>query len=121
MTGKYGCKYLLPNIIENIGFDIFINGQYEPEVHSLLLRLIPKNGSFLDLGANIGSIIVPLCKQREDIVAVGVEAAPWIFKYLQENIFRNDLKNVRLVNNALFNEDDRDLDFFSPADTFGEG
>lgn len=121
VTGKYGCKYLLPNIIENVGFDIFINGQYEPELHGLLYRLIPKNGSFLDLGANIGSVVVPLCKRREDIVAVGVEAAPWVFKYLQENILRNDLKGVRLVNNALFNEDDRDLDFFSPIDKFGKG
>ncbi|MEO5891099.1 MAG: FkbM family methyltransferase [Ferruginibacter sp.] len=121
ISGRYHCKYLLPNIVENVGFDIFINGQYEPEIHDLLFRLLPENGCFLDLGANIGSTVIPLCKRRADITAVAVEAAPWVFSYLQKNIALNDLKNVQLINNALFNEDDRELDFFSPMEKFGKG
>jgi len=121
VTGKYGCKYLLPNIFESIGFDIFINGEYEPGIQQLISRLLPANGCFLDLGGNIGAIVIPAAKLRPDIKAVSVEAAPWIFKYLQENINKNGLGNVQLINNALFDKDDEELDFFSPHDSFGKG
>ena len=118
---KYNCTYLLPNIQENVGFDIFINGAYEPEIQDLICKLLPANGCLLDLGANIGSIIAPVALRRPDIFAVGVEAAPWIFTYLEKNISKNDLKNVRLINKALFDQDDIELDFFSPHDKFGKG
>ena len=121
VKGKYGCTYLLPNIQENVGFDIFINGGYEPDIQELIFRLLPANGCFLDLGANIGSIVVPVAKRRPDITALAVEAAPWIFTYLEKNISKNQLTNVRLINNALFNEDNRELDFFSPHDKYGKG
>jgi FkbM family methyltransferase len=121
VTGRHNCTYLLPNIQENVGFDIFINGEYEPEIQELIYRLLPANGCFLDLGANIGSIIVPAAKRRPDIKSVAVEAAPWIFNYLAKNISKNSLSNVHLVNNALFDEDDKELDFFSPHDKYGKG
>jgi FkbM family methyltransferase len=121
LQGKHGCSYLLPNIVENVGFDIFINGEYEPGIQKLIYRLLPQNGCFLDLGANIGSIVVPVAIRRPDIKAVAVEAAPWVFQYLERNIVQNKIGNVRLVNNALFDEDDKELDFFSPHDKFGKG
>jgi len=121
ISGKYGCRYIIPNILENVGFDIFINGCYEPEIQELICKLLPRNGCLLDLGANIGSIIVPVCKRRPDIRAVGVEAAPWIYSYLEKNVLINDLKNVQLINNALFDTDNVELDFFSPHDKFGKG
>jgi len=121
VKGKYNSSYILPNIKENVGFDIFINGAYEPDVQDLICKLLPKNGCLLDLGANIGSIIVPVAMRRPDILAIGVEAAPWIFAYLKENVFRNHLQNVKLVNKALFDQDDVELDFFSPHDKYGKG
>ena len=121
VEGKYGCKYLLPNLQENVGMDIFINGIYEPETVDFLLRLIPQNGRFMDLGANIGAILMPLCKQRNDIKAIAVEAAPWIFEYLKKNTALNHLDNVQLLNYALFDKDDEELLFFSPKDKYGKG
>lgn len=121
VKGNHDCTYLLPNILENVGFDIFINGEYEPEIQLLINRLLPPNACFFDLGANIGSIVIPTAKRRPDISAVAIEAAPWVFAYLQENISKNKLKNIHLFNNALFSEDNKDLDFFSPQDKFGKG
>jgi FkbM family methyltransferase len=121
IEGRFNCSYYLPNIVENVGFEIFINGEYEIEIQQLLFKLVPENGCFLDLGANIGSILIPLCKRRPDITAVAVEAAPWIFHYLEKNVLLNNLDNVQLFNNALFDEDNRELDFFSPRDKFGKG
>lgn len=121
VMGKYNCIYLLPNILENVGFDIFINGEYEPGIQELIYKLLPIKGCFLDLGANIGSIVVPAAKRRPDIQAVAVEAAPWIFTYLQKNISINGLENVKAVSYALFDSDDKELSFFSPRDKFGKG
>ncbi|HUR09946.1 MAG TPA: FkbM family methyltransferase [Flavitalea sp.] len=121
IKGKYNCSFVIPNLQENVGLDIFINGIYEPETIRFLNRIIPRNGQFLDLGANIGAVLIPLCKRRPDISAVAVEAAPWIFEYLEKNVKMNGLQNVQLLNKALFDKDDVELDFFSPGIKFGKG
>jgi hypothetical protein len=59
VRGKQDCEYLLPNLIENIGFEIFINGIYEEETSDFFADKIPLNGVFLDLGANIGAVSIP--------------------------------------------------------------
>jgi FkbM family methyltransferase len=121
VRGKFNCQYLLPNLQENVGFDILVNGIYETETVALLRRIIPEKGVYMDLGANIGAILIPLCKLRTDISVISVEAAPWIYKYLEHNVSLNQLTNVRLLNNALFDKDDVSLDFYSPHDKYGKG
>lgn len=121
VKGLYDCVYKLPNIKETIGFEVFINGVYEKETINLLKGLLPLSGHFLDLGANIGSILIPLCMQRPDIKAIAVEAAPWIFKYLKNNVSLNNIKNVKLLNYALLDVDNSEIDFFSPEDKYGKG
>ncbi|RYE58774.1 MAG: FkbM family methyltransferase [Sphingobacteriales bacterium] len=121
IPGKFGTRFKVPNLRENIAFDIFVNGIYEPDIIHCLNGLLPHNGKFLDLGANIGAILIPLCKQRPDIRALGIEAAPWIYEYLSDNLERNKISNAIVLNNALFDKDDVQLDFFSPRDKFGKG
>ena len=36
VRGKYGCKYLLPNLVENVSFDIYVNGIYEQDTLEFL-------------------------------------------------------------------------------------
>jgi FkbM family methyltransferase len=121
VDGKFSCKYLLPNIRENVGFDIFVNGVYELETILLICRFLPQNGVFLDLGSNIGAILIPVLKRRPDIFSIAIEAAPWIYGYLQSNVELNKLDNIKLINNALFKEDGLELDFFSPGEKYGKG
>lgn len=121
IRGKYGCSYLLPNLIENVSQNIFINGIYEQETLDFLAKRSPRDAIFLDLGANIGAISVPLHQKRKDLKIVGVEAAPWLFPYLQRNFGENGLDAESLVNMALFNKDGIDIDFFSPDVKFGKG
>jgi FkbM family methyltransferase len=121
IKGKYNCNYLLPNLKEIIGFSIFADGVYEEETIQLIDKLLPKNGCFLDLGANIGAISTPVSLLRPDVKIVAVEAAPWIFSYLKTNIENNGAKNVGLVNKALFDKDDVEIEFFAPEVQFGKG
>ncbi len=121
VKGKKDCEYLIPNLIENIGFEIFINGIFEEETSNFFVDRIRQNGVFLDLGANIGTVSIPLIKERPDIKIVCVEAAPWIFSYLQKNLARNNMHNVIAVNKVLFYSDNEIVNFYSPNDQFGKG
>jgi FkbM family methyltransferase len=121
IVGKFGCRYKLPNTSENIGFEILINGIYEEGTIRFIVDRIKKNGIMLDIGANIGAIAIPVSKLRSDIETFGVEAAPWIFDYLQWNVEANGLDNVKIINKAVSNLGGEFVDFFSPKDKFGKG
>ena len=121
ITGSYGCKYYLPNLIETISFELFINGIYEKDTHEFLLKRLPDKAVFLDLGANIGSIAIPICRKRNDLNVICVEASPWVFEFLKKNIALNGLTKVRLLNKAIFDSDDQEIDFFGPTEKFGKG
>lgn len=121
VTGKYQCKYYLPNLTEAIAFDVYTNGIYEQETHDFLYKSLPPNATLLDLGSNIGTVTIPLCKRRPDIRSYCVEAAPWVADYLTKNIEVNQLKNVTIIHRALHMKDDETFKFFSPKDEFGKG
>ena len=121
VTGKEHCEYFLPNLIENISFEIYINGAFEEETSDFFARYLPANAVFLDLGANIGTISIPLMKKRNDVKVICVEAAPWIFNYLQKNLARNRAQNAVAINKVLFYSDNEEVNFYSPDDKFGKG
>lgn len=114
-------KFLIPNLKDSISLDLVINGFYEKGLVKLLSDKIPPSGVFLDIGANIGSITVPLAKARPDIQIVAVEASPWIYEYLRRNLELNELKNVNALNFAVYHESGKSLQMFAPKDLFGKG
>lgn len=121
VNGKYGCRYRLPNLLENISFEVFINGIYEEVTSDFFVRRLPQDGVFLDLGANIGTITIPLKQRRTDARIVCVEAAPWLLGYLEDNLSRNRFTDVRTIGKALYDKDDVVLEFYSPDEKFGKG
>lgn len=116
-----GVEIVVKNLIDNIGYNIFINGVYEPELVDYLVTFMPKNGCFIDVGANIGAISVPLAYLRPDVSIYCIEASPLVFEYLRFNVELNNLQNITLINKAIHIYDDETLDFFAPADKFGKG
>jgi FkbM family methyltransferase len=121
IKGKLGCEYILPNIVENIGFEIFINGIYEQNTSDFIASRLPPNGVFLDLGANIGAITIPVKNKRKDIKVVCVEASPWIYSYLDKNLKMNKVSDIQSLNRALYYSDNEILNFYSPVEKFGKG
>src|SRR5688500_7221576 len=87
-------RFYLPNLKEMISIDLFINGFYEKGLVDMLKRNIPSNGVFIDVGANIGSISIPLSRMRPDIRIIAVEASPWIFSILKKNLELNNSTNI---------------------------
>jgi FkbM family methyltransferase len=121
VKGAQGLVYKLPNLKESIGFEIYVNGVYEPAHIRLLVNNIPTNGTLLDLGANIGSICIPVSKLRPDIKIIAVEASPKVFEYLRYNVEMNNCQNIYIENFALSDSDGHQVAFYSPDEKFGKG
>ena len=116
-----GLTMKLPNLIENLAQELFVQGSYEKELVDYLVNHLPVDGVFLDVGANIGAISVFLAYQRPDVTVYAFEASANIIRYLKENISINKLDNIRFVHNAVYSEDGLDLYFYSPSGKFGKG
>lgn len=114
-------KFLLPNLSDIISLDLFMHGFYEKGLVNLLVNKIPPNGILLDVGANIGSVCVPVANIRPDIKVIAIEASPWVYKFLKKNIELNDVRNVTALNFAVYSESKKLLPMYAPKDLFGKG
>lgn len=121
IRGSFGLIYKIPNAKESIGFELFANGVYEREYINMIINSIPPNGLFLDIGANIGSISIPVAKLRPDIRIIAIEASPRVFSYLMHNINKNNCFNILAINRAMAQNDNEHVAFYSPTELFGKG
>lgn len=85
--------------------DIFVNKIYAFPANS-------PQPNILDLGANIGLSTLFFKKYYPGARITAVEADPVIFKYLERNILENDMRDIQLLNRAVWNKS-ATLDFYS--------
>ena len=121
VQGKYNCEYKVPNLKEVIGFELFINGVFEDEHIQFIISKLPQGGTFIDLGANIGSISVPICKLRPDIQTFSIEASPQIANYLTWNVEHNKIANCIIEQKAIWKESGQYVSFIEPIEQYGKG
>ncbi|MEO5995904.1 MAG: FkbM family methyltransferase [Chitinophagaceae bacterium] len=121
LKAEKGLYFKVPNFKEPIGFSILINGAHERETSNFILKHLRPNAVFLDIGANIGAITLPVCIQRKDLTVMCIEASPKVFSYLSENVKMNKIGNCILVNKAVSDVDGQKVQFFSPPDQHGKG
>ena len=81
---------------------IMFFGVWEPNLTAFLQRRLSAGDVFIDLGANVGYFTL-LASQLvgETGAVVAIEAAPHIFRRLQENLIRNNVANARTVEAAV--------------------
>jgi FkbM family methyltransferase len=120
-TTNRGVIYSVPNLIENVGFELYVNGIYERETIDYICRNLPLNGVFFDVGANIGSICIEVAKLRPDVNVYAFEAAPSVYCFLDENIKQNKLSNINYYNLAVHENGGVKLPFYSPKGLNGKG
>ena len=82
------------------------SGGYEKELQSLSSELIRDftDGIVIDIGANLGSYIVPLAKQHSHLQFEAFETQRIIYYQLCANTFLNRLSNVYAHNVGISNE-----------------
>ena len=118
-TAHYGLKYDIPNTKENIGIELLINGIYEKEVVDFLNKHIKNGAIYFDVGANIGSIGLPIIKTKKLVRYVAFEASPKVFGYLKKNIEQNDVHDFHIQNNLVHNNSNEKMLFYE-ADLYGK-
>lgn len=90
---------------------------FEPSMVRLFNSLVPPRGSVLDVGANVGCTAILFGQIADEVVAF--EPLPSTFAFLEANVRRSGLRNVRTVNCGLGGEVGRERLLFSPENRSG--
>ena len=97
MIFTYGrLKLEVPEAYSYVYYATFIAGEYD-------FLKVKKDDVVLDAGAFIGDFTVKVARKAKEVVAV--EPLPWAFEVLKRNVEMNNLKNVVLLNKALYSVD----------------
>lgn len=92
VTRAYGLDFLFPVGDTAVGLSLREHGEFaRPEV-DLICNLA--RGTFVDVGANIGAISLPVAAARPDLKVVAAEAHRGLSGLLAANTYGNHLANV---------------------------
>jgi FkbM family methyltransferase len=112
----------LPSYAEPIAQHIFTFGAYESETRDYILRFLPQEGVFVDVGANIGALAIPIANARPRASILCIEADPNIYSLLQRNVARNGCTGIRTVSCVAGANDGELIPFYlAPDEKFGMG
>lgn len=114
-----GVIYNVPNTKENLGLELLINGVYEQDIVHFLQKQIQDRAIYFDIGANIGSIGLPIVKAKPGIHYYGFEASPKVFAFLEKNFNDNQIAHFELYNKLIHKDDEQRMKFYQ-SDFFGK-
>lgn len=100
--GKTLYIYLNPYLNGGVDDDIYKTGTWEPEILAIIKKYIPKNGVFIDIGANIGfhSLAAAVAVGKEGKV-VSFEPIPRLRDQMLRSVKKNDFANISVEPFAL--------------------
>lgn len=86
----------------DIGRTIYLSGTYEPETLVVIARLLPKGGTFIDVGANIGlyTLFSAACVGPDGRV-LAFEPSTREYRRLEANLALNQLSHISVFKNAV--------------------
>ena len=84
-----------------------LNKCYSPGLQTILNKLFVSNqGTFIDVGANIGLTVIPIAIEKTGVTCFAFEPELDNYRYLRKNIIANDIESkIKIFNLALFSED----------------
>src|SRR5437667_4783639 len=97
LPDRFGNVLHLPSFQEPISIGLFAFGEYEPDTLGAILRYLQPSGVFVDVGANVGALALPVAAQRPDAQIICIEADPRIVSLLQRNVTTNGRTNITVV------------------------
>lgn len=104
----------------HFGYDLekgFLN--YEEEDKKQLMALIPPNGVFYDIGANIGMFTVYIAKYRPDVEVLSFEPEKKVFSCLKQTVEKSHLSNVKCFNVGIACEDSNNASLYLSPENDG--
>jgi FkbM family methyltransferase len=119
---RFGNVLNVPSLEEPVSVNLFGFGVHEPDTLGAILRYLRPSGVFVDVGANVGALALPVAACRPDARVICIEADPQIVSLLERNVAENRRLNVRIVHCLAGPIDDRQVSFYrAPAAKFGMG
>ncbi len=118
-----GLRFAVPSMSEPVAQYLIWNGVYEPETAETIQRHLPADGTFVDVGANIGmfSLLAARLWAPEGRV-LAIEASPPVHDWLMQNVRRNPAPHLTVRHAAVTNTSGQTVRFFNaPAEHFGMG
>lgn len=104
---------------KTVFWNYFLQEEWEPEIRNTIKSLLVDGGTYIDIGANIGLILVPIAKNK-NVACYGFEPEPKNFELLNKNIVDNEVdENTKIFNVALYNKD-CSLEMEISMDNFGD-
>jgi FkbM family methyltransferase len=85
------------DIREGIDLSLFLFGSFERDILATIKRLMPRDGIFVDVGANIGAITLPVAEYLERGHVYAVEPTDFAFTKLQRNLALNPPLSTRVT------------------------
>ena len=110
----FDCVFLFPAGDRPIGRALTHAAEFARVEVDFLGEQLPPNGVLYDVGANIGTVSVPIARQHPKARVFAFEAQEAIHRLLQRNVELNGLRNVETFAWAL-GERDGTIDFPAPA------
>lgn len=118
---SYGNQIWCPSLDEPIAIGLFGAGVYEPDTLAAILSRLPSDGVYIDVGANVGAIALPVAAQRPAARIVCVEADPQIAAILRRNVAENLRSNVAVIE-CVAGSEAKPVSFYgAPVSKFGMG
>ncbi|MBX9615390.1 MAG: FkbM family methyltransferase [Caulobacteraceae bacterium] len=100
VTRAYGLTFLFPRSDSAVGASLQRYGEFarvEVDLISAYLAARP-GGTFVDLGANIGAISLPVARDHRGTRVLSVEAHRGLAQILSANALGNGLENIEVFN-----------------------
>lgn len=119
---RFDNKIHLPSLREPIAVALFAFGVYEPDTVCAILGDLRPSGVFVDVGANIGALALPVAAHRPDVKIICIEADPQMVSLLRRNMIENGRSNITIVDCLAGPTDHPRVPFYrAPAAKFGMG
>jgi FkbM family methyltransferase len=115
ISKRYGVKiYPLRHDHRSAPLECLNFGGYEEKELQTILKIVPKNGNFLDIGANIGWHSIIIAKFCKKLKVHSFEPIKKTYTCLQKNIKYNFLKNIKAYNFGFYNKNKKILFYSYP-------
>jgi FkbM family methyltransferase len=102
ITRAHGIDFLFPKLDNAVGAGLKLYGEFAPAELDLICAYLAQSapGTFVDVGANIGAVCLPIAKSNPGHAVLAIEAHRGLAQILSANAYGNHLYGVSVLNAA---------------------
>ncbi len=107
---------------EPVAFSLLTDGAYQPHVVRFMQRHLDPGSVYVDVGANVGALALPVARHiGPEGRVIAVEASPEVFACLDDNCRRSAATNVECIQAAACDVEGAVTFYPAPDHKFGMG